>query len=222
MSRELRFRHGTGRRWAAGVMAVALVGGLAVALTADTVTTTTYYPSPAGVYNKITTTGATVLARDGGGVGIGTTDPKVQLDMTGMFRPGRLASDPAGEEGAIHYNTTRKDMRVFQDGRWRSLGNRPDFDSGWVRSTNLWSDTIVHGLNAVPMHVQIWFSPSNPPAGRIYNFSSGYGSGLYFSADYGLNDVRISHYYWKYFALNLATWSWDVFSSGYYRVLVWI
>lgn len=41
----------------------------------DTLTITTYYPSPYGSYNQLTTTGNTYLATTSGNVGIGTTNP---------------------------------------------------------------------------------------------------------------------------------------------------
>lgn len=41
-------------------------------LASESVTLTTYYPAPSGVYNQMITTGNTYLARDGGTVGVGT------------------------------------------------------------------------------------------------------------------------------------------------------
>lgn len=43
-------------------------------LASESVTLTTYYPAPSGVYTQMITTGQTWLARDGGGVSVGTTN----------------------------------------------------------------------------------------------------------------------------------------------------
>ncbi len=46
----------------------------------ESITITTYYPSPYGVYKELTTTSNAYLATTGGYVGIGTTVPTVQLE----------------------------------------------------------------------------------------------------------------------------------------------
>ncbi|MBI2385247.1 MAG: hypothetical protein HYV14_04450 [Elusimicrobia bacterium] len=52
-------------------------------LDSESVTLSTYYPAPSGVYTKMITTGDTTLARDGGMVGIGTTAPNEKLTVIG-------------------------------------------------------------------------------------------------------------------------------------------
>ena len=49
----------------------------------ESVTITTYYPSPYGSYNELTTASNTYLATGGGNVGIGTTGPNTKLDVRG-------------------------------------------------------------------------------------------------------------------------------------------
>ena len=60
------------------------------ALGSETLTLTTYYPAPYGGYAALLTTGGTpanpldtLLARDAGQVGIGTSDPEAELDING-------------------------------------------------------------------------------------------------------------------------------------------
>ncbi|MBI2790147.1 MAG: hypothetical protein HYX59_15860 [Elusimicrobia bacterium] len=55
-------------------------------LSSESVTLSTYYPAPSGVYTNMITTGDTFLARDGGAatrVGIGTTAPTQKLTVIG-------------------------------------------------------------------------------------------------------------------------------------------
>lgn len=50
---------------------------------AEDITITTYYPSPYGSYNELTTHSNTYLAIDSGNVGIGTTNPQAKLVVMG-------------------------------------------------------------------------------------------------------------------------------------------
>lgn len=51
-------------------------------LGSETLTLTTYYPSPYGGYARLLTTDQTILARDGGRVGVGNSSPGAKLDVT--------------------------------------------------------------------------------------------------------------------------------------------
>ncbi|MBI5630736.1 MAG: hypothetical protein HY921_07625 [Elusimicrobia bacterium] len=55
-------------------------------LGSESVTLTTYYPAPSGVYAQMITTNNTFLARDGGSVGVGTASPAQKLDVSGAIR----------------------------------------------------------------------------------------------------------------------------------------
>jgi hypothetical protein len=55
-------------------------------LNSETLTLTTYYPAPYGGYVSLLTTDKTLLARDGGNVGIGTASPGQKLDVNGNIR----------------------------------------------------------------------------------------------------------------------------------------
>lgn len=55
-------------------------------LNSETLTLTTYYPAPYGGYASLLTTGRTLLARDGGSVGVGVAAPGQKLDVSGNIR----------------------------------------------------------------------------------------------------------------------------------------
>jgi len=65
---------------------VLLLSGIALKLSSETITLTTAYPSPSGIYQKLTSTGQTILARNTGNVGVGTATPGVKLDVLGSAR----------------------------------------------------------------------------------------------------------------------------------------
>ncbi len=62
----------------------------------ESITITTYYPSPYGSYNELTTTGNTYLATDSGNVGVGTTSPSY----------GKLEVQQSGGGTAGYFSTT--------------------------------------------------------------------------------------------------------------------
>ena len=56
---------------------------MACAAYANTITLSTFYPSPYGSYQNLDTTSDTYLATDGGKVGIGTKTPRELLEVNG-------------------------------------------------------------------------------------------------------------------------------------------
>lgn len=68
------------------LLAAVLLAAAAPELGCEDTTLTTYYPAPSGVYNQLMTTKNAYLARDGGSVGIGTTNPSAQLEVDGGIR----------------------------------------------------------------------------------------------------------------------------------------
>lgn len=76
-------RTALGRRELAGLALLAAVVFGPAALSTESLTLTTYYPSPYGVYNEMRTTGNALLAYSGGAVGVGTTSPSAKLDVNG-------------------------------------------------------------------------------------------------------------------------------------------
>ena len=79
----------------------------------ESMTITTYYPSPYGSYNELTTTGNTYLATSSGNVGIGTTDPWFPLHVRRDNSPARIliqgrsidGVNPASELDLLDLNT---------------------------------------------------------------------------------------------------------------------
>ncbi|MBU4346460.1 MAG: hypothetical protein KKH29_03940 [Candidatus Omnitrophica bacterium] len=79
----------------------------------ESITITTYYPSPYGSYNELTTTGDTYLAIDSGSqVGIGTTDTNsyklhVKANATSPGQIGIMVEQPEGNQvGIVTANST--------------------------------------------------------------------------------------------------------------------
>lgn len=67
--------------WAVGVLGAALT----VVAVAEDVTVSTYYPSPKGVYQQLSTTGNTTLATQGGAVTVGAVATPASLTVNGAF-----------------------------------------------------------------------------------------------------------------------------------------
>ena len=77
-------------------------------LASESVTLSTYYPAPSGVYAQLITTGKTYLARDNSPtapayVGIGTQNPSALLDVNGasMFRGSMTIADGTQASGNV-------------------------------------------------------------------------------------------------------------------------
>ncbi len=72
--------------WSRLALGAALLAAAATELSSENVTLSTFYPAPSGVYTQILTTGSTLLARDGGNVGVGVANPASKLDVGGSLR----------------------------------------------------------------------------------------------------------------------------------------
>ena len=86
--REITIHLKVSRRTLVWAAAALLLCCSANEVVSESMTLTTYYPAPAGTYKRLTTTGPgnTVLARDGGNIGIGIASPGEKLDVNGNVR----------------------------------------------------------------------------------------------------------------------------------------
>jgi len=87
-------------RWLKNGLVIALLLGTAFYALAEDITLITYYPSPRGVYQELTTTSNTYLATQGGNVGIGTATPTQKLEVNGALK---LVSNVGGFPGPAIY-----------------------------------------------------------------------------------------------------------------------
>lgn len=133
-------------------------GALAIMLCAvpeldsESVTLSTYYPAPSGVYTNMITTGNTFLARDGGAgtsVGIGTTAPGAKLDVAGLARMQRLTT--TGANGLNTADPYAADLTLGSD-----VGVRHD------SSIMMWSAASAMRLRSASdvLYLNTWNSPA--------------------------------------------------------------
>jgi len=176
----------------------------------ETLTVTTYYPSPYGVYNEL------------------------QLYA---HNPAVTTCDDA-HKGTMFYKSTDDQVYVCKGATlgWQILGGggAPDYDSGWF-ADNVSTDhltTKTHNLGVIPSRIQIWFSPGNPPSNWVYPISV-YGMsvsmGLVNQNGYrnpeGIAVNTTTLQYWMYSGDYMYSYwtptGWIVWVSGYYRVKMW-
>jgi hypothetical protein len=80
---KFTFEFSFGRRFILCLLIISMIVTVVPELGSESVTLTTYYPAPSGVYTNMITTSDTYLARDGGRVGIGLSAPGSILDVQG-------------------------------------------------------------------------------------------------------------------------------------------
>lgn len=174
------------------------------ALADETLTITTYYPSPYGSYNELRTYSNTYLAISGGSVGIGTTSPGTKLEVAGDAKiTGGLKPDYDSGWYADEASTNHK-------------------------------TTKTHNLGVIPSRIQFWFSPDNPPSNWVYPVSVyGMSVNQAVNSSYGYRvpeGIRVNTTtleYWAYSDTYMysyydsVTATWVVWDSGYYRVQMW-
>lgn len=101
----------------------------------ETYTLDAYYPSPAGVYTNVTVTSTTVLARDGGNVGIGTKTPASKLSVAGGVQMGNDTSAcTKAKEGTVRWDGAA--LSYCSPTGWKPVaGSSPNghhYYSGWA------------------------------------------------------------------------------------------
>lgn len=93
----------------------------------ESLTLTTYYPAPYGGYVSLLTTSQTLLARDGGNVGIrtGSSTPRSPLDVNGEIVTASrmtLAQDMTSASLTWHLDNSGGRFRVFQQPNINTAG----------------------------------------------------------------------------------------------------
>ncbi len=89
---KIKFDLTFSQRFVTVIGAAAVIFCAVAELESESVTLSTYYPAPSGVYTQMITTGNTWLARDGGKVGIGVLMPATTLDVNGSAQFGSGAT----------------------------------------------------------------------------------------------------------------------------------
>lgn len=144
--------------------------GLSSPIATESVTLSTYYPAPAGVYNNMLTIGNTWLARDpsaggtsyvemgsnapvlngtklavlGGNVGIGSLSPSYKLTVTGGAIGGNWGLTPNYAAWAS-YGTGDGGAAIYNDnGGYRSLMIVGNNSAGGQRQVHVWDDLAVN------------------------------------------------------------------------------
>ena len=144
---KIRFDLTFSRRFMTTLSAVAIMLCAVPELDSESVTLSTYYPAPSGVYTQMITTGNTYLARDGGFVGFGTAAPVYKIDVVGdIHATGWLRTD--GAQG--WYSQTYGGGWYMSDGSWLRTYNAKNV---WTGGGLLGSDgglTIGYGGAAPP------------------------------------------------------------------------
>lgn len=118
------------------VLALMVLAAATSELGSETLTMTTYYPAPVGIYNVLNTVGQTVLARDGAEtpgngntVGIGwPNDPRYMLSVNGtinakgFLKDGKAFSDFWEEKGGVMENTNPGPVTIKNNGVGGGIG----------------------------------------------------------------------------------------------------
>lgn len=126
----------------------------------EKITITTYYPSPYGSYNELTTTGNTYLATTSGNVGIGTASPNAKLHIaSGFIRVDSGQGITAGGtmnvngDSAVSINTNSSNAVTINSSQLVGIGTgspgyRLDVASGGATTARFGTaaaDTVVIG-----------------------------------------------------------------------------
>ena len=114
----------------------------------ESLTITTYYPSPSGSYNELSTNMLNV--------GITASPANNSRDGIANFKP-RGTPTVTNQAGDLYYNSTNG-FQYNNGSGWQNFGggNQPDYDSGWFQINRCCiSYTKPHGLGSIPMRVVV-------------------------------------------------------------------
>lgn len=154
---RLRFDLAFSRRFVAMAGAAAIMLCAVPELDSESVTLSTYYPAPSGVYTNMITTSNSYLARDGGryingavgsALALGTVTPEVnsKLTVSGGGISGSYGITPrytnwaaygTGDGGAAIYNSNQ--------GAYQALMLVGNNSGGGVRRVKVWDELTVNG-----------------------------------------------------------------------------
>jgi hypothetical protein len=169
----------------------------------------------------------------------GSSDqPSITGDMRLYPQSGSPTSWSAGQQGEVGYASTDGYLYAYNGSSWIKQGgdgDAPDYDSGWYaeNSNTSHKTTLTHNLGAIPTRIQIWFSPDNPPSNWVYpvsadsaNYTLGPHIGYYRNPiSIRVNTTTVEYYMYNaiymYAYTYSNTWTWDLWTSGYYRVRLW-
>ena len=140
------------RRFVMAIGTVAIMLCVVPELDSESVTLSTYYPAPSGVYTNMITTSDTFLARDGGSVNINTTATVAlaKLNVAGGSIAGNYGLTPryaswnaygTGDGGAAIYNSN--------EGGYQALMLVGNNSGGGVRRVKVWDELTVNGNSIV-------------------------------------------------------------------------
>lgn len=192
---RLRFDLAFSRRFLASAGAVAIMLCAVPELDSESVTLSTYYPAPSGVYTNMITTGNTYLARDNGryingvtgsALALGTVTPEVNSKLTvsnggisGTYgitpRYTNWAAYGTGDGGAAIYNSNQ--------GSYQALMLVGNSSGGTLRRVKVWDEMTVNGSMRATAAIiyqgaacldQVYgLGVSNCPAGRYATYTDG-------------------------------------------------
>ncbi|MDE2040256.1 MAG: hypothetical protein KGO96_05005 [Elusimicrobia bacterium] len=166
------------------VLPCLLLAAAATELSSESVTLSTYYPAPSGIYTRMITTEQTLLARDSGSVGIrtGSAVPAHVLEVGGdAYVAGPLAAQtltssgtvtvgqfstvnqPAGSAGALYFDATTDHLMAYGAGGWSEVGHSALKTE--VYNTAYGSVVGQSVTCAVPGHVVIFCQTIEAPSG---------------------------------------------------------
>ncbi len=102
------------------------------ALGDENLTLTTYYPSPYGSYNQLSTAGNTYLATNSGNVGIGTTKPGAKL---------HLKQSSLANNSALRIEASSGDYRsIYMGGGGPNLCFYNGANEAYLNSSGVWTN----------------------------------------------------------------------------------